>query len=184
MKVFVFLTVLLTIAKQIISENPYRILEIAPYFSMNEVKIVCHKLKKLYHPDKFKGDKELAREKFNKIQKACKEIKESRPDEAEDKETNGIYHSLRKCLISICISVGVIIILYFFSLFLLKFFGYFMKFFIIFAISFFLIDGFLAHHFEAEESQYFYTFLLALVGTSSGWMRDYFFGKKNDVPRG
>ena len=46
--------------------------------------------------DKYKGDKDEARVKFDKIQKACKEIKDSRPDENDGE--SGINKAISKCI--------------------------------------------------------------------------------------
>ena len=177
MSLYLFVFAFLIVLEKVSCENPYRILEIAPYDSMEDVKRVCKELAKIYHPDKYKGDKEEARTKFDRIQKACKEIKDLRNDEKEG--NSGINYALKKCILSIAISVIAIMIGYYFSMFFFKFYSYVLKFSIVCSITFFVIDCFLAHYFESEEEQYSYSLLIALLIISFGWIKDYVLGSNN-----
>lgn len=175
MKLYLLVLAIFFVLEQVISENAYRILGLAPYYSMQEVKKTCKKLAKIYHPDKYKGDKEEARSKFDRFQKACKEIKDSRLEEKEDE--SGFKVALKRCLGYIAISVLAIFIGYYFSMFLFKFFNYIFKFSIVSVTTFFIIDCFLAHYFESEEEQFGYSLLLAILIISLGSIKNYFLGK-------
>ena len=62
----------------LLNENPYRVLKVAPYYSMADIKFAYKELIKLNHPDKIKGNKQEARKNFERIQKAYEEIKNLR----------------------------------------------------------------------------------------------------------
>ena len=179
MNVYLLITIILIVFEKIVCENPYRILGIAPYSSIEDVKNECKKLMKIYHPDKFKGDKDEARVKFDRIQKACKEIKDSRPDEKEGE--SGINNAIYRCIKSIILSAICITIFYYFSMFLYKFSAYTLKFSILGTITFLTIEFFFAHFFESEENQYGFSFLLTILLSSSESIKNYFYGKKSDV---
>jgi preprotein translocase subunit Sec63 len=175
MRVLLTLVAFLYALNFVAAENPYRTIGMAPYNSIEEIKTKCKKLVKTFHPDKYKGDKNEARSKFDKVQKACKEIRDSRSD--EDESTTGFNSALKKCIGSIIVSIIVTLLGYFFTMFLFKFFAYTMKFSIIAAITFFIVDNFFAHQFDSEEAQYGWTFLIAVFIVSLGWIKDIIFGK-------
>jgi len=154
-------------------ENPYRVIGMAPYHSIDDIKEQCKSLVRTYHPDKYKGSKEEARKKFDKIQKACKEIKESRGE--DDETASGFSIALKKCVTSIIAAIVVIIAVYFFSKLLFKFWTYAMKFLIIYAIVYFVNDNFFSHYWETEEEQHGFTFVCAALLSSLGWAKNYFF---------
>ena len=178
MNVYLLIIIILIVFEKIVCENPYRILGLAPYSSIEDVKNECKKLMKIYHPDKFKGDKDEARVKFDRIQKACKEIKDSRPDEKEGE--SGINNAIYRCIKSIILSAICITIFYYFSMFLYKFSAYTLKFSILGTITFLTIEFFFAHFFESEENQYGFSFLLTILLSSSESIKNYFYGKKSN----
>ncbi len=164
------------ITENIVCENPYRVVGMAPYNSIEEIKTRCKKLVKTYHPDKYKGDKDEARVKFDRIQKACKEIKDSRSDEKEDE--SGLGSALKKCMISCFVSVICILISYYFLLFVYRFFAFTMNFFIAISVLFFVTDAFFAHYFESEEMQYMTVLLIALTLVSWKWIKSKIVGTR------
>lgn len=175
MRIYLVFAAFLCFASVVLSENPYRVIGMAPYNSMEEIKNKCKKLVIKFHPDKYKGDKNEARAKFDKVQKACKEIKESRGE--EDESTTGFEAAMKKCLSSIIVSVILIVMAYFFTMFLHKFFSYTMKFSLISSTTFFVIDSFYAHHFENEEAQYTWSFLISVFILCLDWFRGRMFRK-------
>lgn len=171
--VFVLIFIQL-ITENIVCENPYRVVGMAPYNSMEEIRARCKKLVKTYHPDKFKGDKEEARYKFDRIQKACKEIKDSRSDEKDDE--SGFGSAFKKCLTSCLVSVVCILISYYFLLFTYRFLAFTLNFIITISVLFFVTDAFFAHYFESEEMQNMTVLLVALSLVSWKWLKNKIFG--------
>lgn len=170
-----YVTMIIQFITQIIlCENPYRIIGLAPYNSIEEVRTKCKKLVKTYHPDKYKGDKDEARLKFDRIQKACKEIKDSRSDEKDDE--SGFTTALKKCILSCIVSLLIIFFTYYFIMFIYKFYNFTMKFFIVISLLFFIVDSFFAHYFEDEGMQYLTVFLMALTLVSFKWIKMKIFG--------
>ena len=90
----------LSILNFIISENPYRVLGVAPYQKLSKIKKV---FRNLFEKQNI-SDKEEYRRKTERLKKAYEDIKSSRKVEHEEIEDNilsGIMHLLEQCLISL-----------------------------------------------------------------------------------
>jgi len=159
------------------SENPYRILGIAPWYTMTEIKDEYHRLMKIIHPDKVQGvkEKEEARRKFDKIQRAYLEIKEARNEEKGDSQVSGLYLAIKKCFYSIIIVIIGIYIAFYFFVFMNYIYTLFLKYMLLFWVFFFTIETFFAHYFPEEEFQYLITLILTIA---VGKFHSYLLNKK------
>jgi hypothetical protein len=122
MKVFLIFFGIISL-DTIVSENPYRVLGVAPYQRLFKIsKIYKDHIKRLNE-----SDKDDYRRKTDRFKKAYDEIKSSRKVEHEEIEDNilsGLIHLLEQCFISVCLAwifiTAILKLLYFSKHFLVK----------------------------------------------------------------
>jgi curved DNA-binding protein CbpA len=161
------------------SENPYRVLKVAPYYSMADIKKAYKELIKKSHPDKIKGDKQEARKNFERIQKAYEKIKK----EKKNNDGGGLWGAAKECFENTLSFLTVINIGYYLlkilprileRIFQLADYGYYLLrgTGLIFAI----IYSFFPHYFDDDfvklTASFIITFVISLL------FRDMFYGRK------
>ena len=130
-------------------QNPYRILGLPPWTSMEKIKKKHKELVKKYHPDKSEGNREI----FESIQQAFEKIKKERKETEEDENLS--FSSVVKGTISKVLNIEVLFVAaYSVSYITFKFQSliYVPLFYMI--ISFTIIDNLFAHFFSEEIIEY------------------------------
>ena len=130
-------------------QNPYRILRLPPWTSMEKIRKKHKELAKKYHPDKSEGN----REKFELIHQAFEKIKKERKEMEENENLS--FSSVVKGTISKVLNIEVLFVAaYSISYITFKFQSliYFPLFYMI--ISFTIIDNLFAHFFSEEIIEY------------------------------
>ena len=156
MKLLFFLLVQFYLVKLSEIENPYRVLKVAPYYSMTDIKKAYKEMIKLNHPDKIKGNKQEARKNFERIQNAYEELKKS-----SKKDGGGLKGALSDCFHSILTFFTVLNICYYVLKSLPRIieiiFGFVDKLYYVLRGSLFtycVIDSFFPHYFDEENMKY------------------------------
>ena len=162
MNVYLLITIILIVFEKIVCENPYRILGIPPYSSIEEVKNRC---KWRYYYDY----------EFDEIQEACKNIMDSRPNEKDGERRTNVA---KECINSIISSVICVYIFYFFSMLLYKISKYTLKFSIFGIITFVTIEYFFVHLFKSQDLQYGFSFAITILLAT---LESIFFEKRSDM---
>jgi hypothetical protein len=140
-----------------ILENPYRVLEIAPWSSMEVVRKRYNELAKKSHPDMKSGSSS----KFMKIQSAYEQIKSARKlNDEDDSLLKNIFFDFLYSVISVFSIMGSC---YLISWACFKFFEYIWKFVTTIIIAFLFIDKFLPHFFKTSGSQTMASIALGLI---------------------
>jgi hypothetical protein len=161
--------------------NPYSILGVAPYYSMKDIKDKYLELMSQNHPEKFSVNKDDVKTNFEKIQKAYEDIKLTRTDEDDEDDSNasGIFFAIKKCLWSIFFGVSIVLIAYLVVFLSFEILNFTYRFMVVLIFVFFPTEYFLAHKFENEETQYFFSFLMSLSVVMVLYFRNKFNLKKN-----
>lgn len=157
--------------------NPYRVLGISPFSSMNKIKKRYRELVKKYHPDKNKGHAE----QFRLIQKSFEEIKKKRSDDDSDIDiTFGalVKETIKDILLAeffFALFYGVAYVCYTFSNWTLKFFAYQM-------ISFTFFENVLPHFFNNILEQYAISLIVGLMLYGQNYLFKFIwpFSQKNE----
>lgn len=156
--ILILLTLILTSSSK---KNPYRVLEVPAYSSLQEIKISYRRLSQKYHPDKNKDEK--MKERYLEINEAYENLKQKRGfnDSNEDKDSY--------LLNLITESIGIIIGIYIFNkvqIRILKAITWLLEniasFFLVFFSVFYLIERFLCHLFVDEVYQWLISFIISL----------------------
>jgi hypothetical protein len=161
MKVFFIFLAIISL-DTIVTENPYRVLGVAPYQRLSKIrKIYKDHIKRLNE-----SDRDDYRRRTDRFKKAYEEIKSSRKVEHEEIEDNilsGLIHLLEQCFISVCLSwifiTALFKLLYFSKHFLVK-----NKEIILASIVLYNIyDNFLYHILMHETVHVTFSFMLILL---------------------
>jgi len=136
-------------------QNPYRILGIEPWSSIEKIKEVYHKKILETHPDKIKGKTK----EFIEIQNAYQNIKEYRKKHKNISLKKIIYKTFKDTFIT-CV---IFIIFYFFSFLSYKIQSKLFKPLIIQIITFNFFDTFIPHWFNNYFHQYLNAFFIGIV---------------------
>jgi hypothetical protein len=140
-----------------ILENPYRVLELAPWSSIEVVRKRYNELAKKYHPDMKTG----SNSKFMKIQSAYEQIKSARKlNDEEDNLLKNIVSDFFYSVISVFLILGSC---YLISWSCFKFFEYIWKFVTTIIIAFLFMDKFMPHFFKTSGSQTMASLALGLI---------------------
>lgn len=136
--------------------NPYRVLGIAPWSSMKEIKVRYRNLVKKYHPDKAQG----THEQFIRIHNAYEEIKQKRNEKEDSDEKRPISSLLLHTIKDIVSSQIVFVILFVISYLLYKFQSWIIKPMTYMVLSFSFFRIVLPHIFSNTIEQYMVSFIV------------------------
>ena len=141
---------------EIFADNPYHVLKIAPWSSMETIKKKYNELVKKFHPDKKFGSSE----KFRKIQSAYEKVKDLRKNDEESEPYGILVNLFIEFLTYYFVYLLVFICLYYFFYGLFKFFEYTWRLYVCMGISFLFIDKFFTHLFSEIGNQYLFSIML------------------------
>jgi hypothetical protein len=155
-------------------DNPYRVLRLPPWSSLEDIKKKYNELVKKYHPDKNKENSGNAA-KFMQIQKAYERLKKQRRLEQLEKEKNQDLEDedmfgdspFLNAVVDTIKTISYFMLfwggLYYLLLWTYKVFNFIWSPVFYMMVTFLFIDRLFPHYFKNSRAQYIFSFLVGLL---------------------